>query len=212
MAVSILTNPKALKKVGIVVGSILLAILMPIIAIVSFFTGNFTIDTSGIQQKIEASLTAEQKAQMAETEKILKNVESELKKKKCSDEQILQARVITVVILHDKVSDKDFVTKLANCFKKDQKTNTLISNINRTFGTTVEVEDFEMLMNAIGKLDIYYDEFMSWADEFDLSTNEERKMIICKLIKQIRLYKGYQFEIDFDSDYKRFLKEFTMAS
>ena len=62
------------------------------------------------------------------------------------------------------------------------------------------------------KLDFYYDEFRSWADEFDLSTNEERKMIICKLIKQIRLYKGYQFEIDFDSDYKRFLKEFTMAS
>ena len=149
VAVSILTNPKALKKVGIVVGSILLAILMPIIAIVSFFTGNFNIDTSGIQQKIEASLTAEQKAQMAEAEKVLKNVESELKKKKCSDEQILQARVITVVILHDKVSDKDFVTKLANCFKKDQKTNNLISNINRTFGTTVEVEDFEMLMNAI---------------------------------------------------------------
>ena len=149
VAVSILTNPKALKKVGIVVGSILLAILMPIIAIVSFFTGNFTIDTSGIQQKIEASLTAEQKAQMAEAEKVLKNVESELKKKKCSDEQILQARVITVVILHDKVSDKDFVTKLANCFKKDQKTNNLISNVNRTFGTTVEVEDFEMLMNAI---------------------------------------------------------------
>ena len=149
VAVSILTNPKALKKVGIVVGSILLAILMPIIAIVSFFTGNFNIDTSGIQQKIEASLTAEQKAQMAEAEKILKNVESELKKKKCSDEQILQARVITVVILHDKVSDKDFVTKLANCFKKNQKTNNLISNVNRTFGTTVEVEDFEMLMNAI---------------------------------------------------------------
>ena len=69
VAVSILTNPKALKKVGIVVGSILLAILMPIIAIVSFFTGNFNIDTSGIQQKIEASLTAEQKAQMAEAER-----------------------------------------------------------------------------------------------------------------------------------------------
>ena len=46
------------NKVGIVVGSILLAILMSIIAIVSFFTGNFNIDTSGIQQKIEATLTA----------------------------------------------------------------------------------------------------------------------------------------------------------
>ena len=64
----------------------------------------------------------------------------------------------------------------------------------------------------MGKLDFYYDEFKSWAEEFDNSSNERRKMIICRLIKQIRVYKGYQYEIDFDSDYKRFLNEFTMAS
>ena len=64
----------------------------------------------------------------------------------------------------------------------------------------------------IGKLDFYYEQFQSWAEEFDKTSNERRKMIICKLIKQIRLYKGYQFEIDFDSGYKRFLDEFTMVS
>ena len=79
-----------------------------------------------------------------------------------------------------------------------------------------EIEEIESKLanqqDDIGKLDFYYDEFMSWADEFDLSSNEVRKMIICKLIKQIRLYKGYQFEIDFDSDYKRFIDEFTMEA
>ena len=64
----------------------------------------------------------------------------------------------------------------------------------------------------MGKLDFYYEEFRSWAEEFDQSSNERRKMIICRLVKQIRLYKGYQYEIDFDSGYKRFLDEFTLAS
>ena len=43
---------------------------------------------------------------------------------------------------------------------------------------------------------------MSWADEFDLSTNEERKMIICKLIKQIIIAIGTQDQryINEDSD------------
>ena len=80
------------------------------------------------------------------------------------------------------------------------------------FGFEKDQRLFQDLRIGRDKLDFYYDEFMSWAYEFDLITNEERKMIICKLIKQIRLYKGYQFEIDFNSDYKRFLKEFTMAS
>ena len=149
IAVAILTNKQALKKAAIVVTSILLAIFMPVIAIVSFFSGNISVDTTGLSSKIEAQMTAEEKAKVEKAEKLIKQIESELKKKKCTDDQILQAKVITVIILQDKTSDKDFVTKLVNCFKKGQSTTNLISNVNRTFGTTVEVEDFEKLMSLV---------------------------------------------------------------
>ena len=149
IAVAILTNKQALKKAAIVVTSILLAIFMPVIAIVSFFSGNISVDTTGLSSKIEAQMTAEEKAKVEKAEKLIKQIESELKKKKCTDDQILQAKVITVIILQDKTSDKDFVTKLVNCFKKGQSTSNLISNVNRTFGTTVEVEDFEKLMSLV---------------------------------------------------------------
>lgn len=149
IAVAILTNKQALKKAAIVVTSILLAIFMPVIAIVSFFSGNISVDTTGLSSKIEAQMTAEEKAKVEKAEKLIKQIESELKKKKCTDDQILQAKVITVIILQDKRSDKDFVTKLVNCFKKGQSTSNLISNVNRTFGTTVEVEDFEKLMSLV---------------------------------------------------------------
>lgn len=149
IAVAILTNKQALKKATIVVTSILLAIFMPVIAIVSFFSGNISVDTTGLSSKIEAQMTAEEKAKVEKAEKLIKQIESELKKKKCTDDQILQAKVITVIILQDKTSDKDFVTKLVNCFKKGQSTSNLISNVNRTFGTTVEVEDFEKLMSLV---------------------------------------------------------------
>lgn len=105
-------------------------------------------DTAGLSSKIEAQMTAEEKAKVEKAEKLIKQIESELKKK-CTDDQILQAKVITVIILQDKTSDKDFVTKLVNCFKKGQSTSNLISNVNRTFGTTVEVEDFEKLMSLV---------------------------------------------------------------
>ena len=149
IAVAILTNKNALKKALTVILIIVLVILMPVIAIVSFFTGNISIDTAGLSQKIESQLTAEERAKITKAEELLKKVESEMKKKKFTDDQILQARVITVLFLQDKVSDKDFVSKLVGCFKKNQKTQTLISNVNRTFGTTIEVEDFEKLMSYI---------------------------------------------------------------
>lgn len=149
IAVAILTNKQALKKAAIVVISILLAIFMPVIAIVSFFSGNISVDTTGFSSKIEAQMSAEEKAKVEKAEKLIKQIESELKKKKCTDDQLLQAKVITVIILQDKTSDKDFVTKLVNCFKKGQSTSNLISNVNRTFGTTVEVEDFEKLMSLV---------------------------------------------------------------
>ncbi|WP_407384093.1 phage tail tip lysozyme [Ruminococcus sp.] len=149
IAVAILTNKQALKKAAIVVTSILLAIFMPVIAIVSFFSGNISVDTTGLSSKIEAQMTAEEKAKVENAEKLIKQIESGLKKKKCTDEQILQAKVITVIILQDKTSDNDFVTKLVNCFKKGQSTSNLISNVNRTFETTVEVEDFEKLMSLV---------------------------------------------------------------
>ena len=38
---------------------------------------------------------------------------------------------------------------------------------------------------VLKKLDYYYDQFTSWADEFDTSTLEQKKMIICQLIKEI---------------------------
>ena len=147
---AILTNKNALKKALTVILCILLAIFMPVIAIVSFFSGGISVDTAGLSQKIEAQLTAEERAKISKAEELLKKVESEMKKKKYTDDQILQSRVITVLFLQDKVSDKDFVKKLVGCFKKNQTTKNLISNINRTFGTTIEVEDYEKLMSTQG--------------------------------------------------------------
>ena len=150
------------------------------------------------------SLTMEKqyKTEIAETKRRKKHVESELEKLK--KQSVKLSAEIGKVLIGESNYTSEMLTTSINI------TNQAIAEKEN------EIAEIESKLanqqDDIGKLDFYYDEFRSWADEFDLSTNEERKMIICKLIKQIRLYKGYQFEIDFDSDYKRFLKEFTMAS
>lgn len=59
--------------------------------------------------------------------------------------------------------------------------------------------------NAMGKLDFYYSQFRTWADEFDNSTMEQKKMIACQLIKEVKVSRGYELEIVFDLNYEQFL-------
>lgn len=59
--------------------------------------------------------------------------------------------------------------------------------------------------DAIDNLDYYYDAFKNWADEYQYATKEQKKMIACNLIKEVRIGKDYNIDIIFDMNYKQFL-------
>ena len=57
----------------------------------------------------------------------------------------------------------------------------------------------------IKKLDYYYEQFLSWADEFDSASSERKRMIICTLFKEITVGREYKIEILMDSSYEQFI-------
>lgn len=59
--------------------------------------------------------------------------------------------------------------------------------------------------NAMGRIDFYYSQFRTCADEFDNSTMEQKKMIACQLIREVKVSRGYEIEIVFDLNYEQFL-------
>jgi DNA invertase Pin-like site-specific DNA recombinase len=58
---------------------------------------------------------------------------------------------------------------------------------------------------AMKKLDFYYDQFRGWAEIYEDASLEQRKMIICQLIKEINVSKGYELDIVLDMSYEQFL-------
>ena len=58
---------------------------------------------------------------------------------------------------------------------------------------------------AMKKLDFYYEQFRGWAEEFEDASLEQRKMIICQLIRVINVSKGYELDIVLDMNYEQFL-------
>ena len=155
IAVMILTNKKVMKKVLIVVVSLIMALLLPVIAVISVLQGNVNIDYNKLQEMVVENMTDEQKAQLAATEKLMNDIESEMKKKDFTDEQVLQARVITVTALGEKVKGKDFIKDLVSCFAKNQTEKNLISNINRKFNTPNVAKQNYLLHNRSTKRRAY---------------------------------------------------------
>jgi len=58
--------------------------------------------------------------------------------------------------------------------------------------------------NAIENISKYFDTFSTWADEYQIASKEQKKMIACNLIKEVRIGRGYNIEIVFDMNYKQF--------
>mgnify|MGYP001091844422 CR=1 FL=1 len=65
--------------------------------------------------------------------------------------------------------------------------------------------ELEEKKDILGKLDFYYRQFISWADEFQSASRERKKMILCYLIDEVRVKKGYELEIKFNISYRQFI-------
>ena len=53
----------------------------------------------------------------------------------------------------------------------------------------------------------YYDEFLGWANEFNLATVERKRVILAQLFEKVEVGKGYKITIHVRETYKQFLGE-----
>lgn len=52
-----------------------------------------------------------------------------------------------------------------------------------------------------------YNQFKSWADEFDTATIEQKKMIACQLFKRIEVGRDYKITVELNMTYQQFCSE-----
>ena len=95
-----------------------------------------------------------------------------------------------------------------SAFTADQLSEAINTNQSRVNEKVLEQEklknELENKQEAMSKLDYHYNRFLNWADEFQNASPEERKMIACQLIRQVKVRKGYNVNIEFDMNYQQF--------
>ena len=138
IATYILTDKKALKVVGMIIGIVIVIIIMPIIALLGLFNGTIDIDTERLHQMIQ-----ENQSTMVEN---WSEVETAMTNAGYDITRIQEAQTLYVFALYDYADESDFASKFVGCFATDQSDADLVSNVNSTFGTNIVVEDFTNAM------------------------------------------------------------------
>lgn len=70
----------------------------------------------------------------------------------------------------------------------------------------------ELLKNDFGRGTVqqirkYYDEFLSWANEFDLALVSRKRSVLAQLFGRVELGRGYQVKIVARGSYQQFIGE-----
>ena len=153
IAVSLLTDKKVIKTIGGIIIGIIIIVVMPIVAVVSVFNGSMDIDTDKLYQSIQENISAEQMENLQLINDTMTEVENQLKNKKLSDCNT-QAEVIYLFSLSDKSKENDFVKNFVSCFKKNQSDEDLIKAVNQKFGTEINYDEFQKMMQSIKGVEI----------------------------------------------------------
>lgn len=149
IAVALLSNKKIAKGVVTIVLAILVGAAFPIIAVVAMISNDVQVDYHELQNVAVSNMTPEQLEALQKTEDLMNKIETEMKKKNFSDDQVLQARILTVVSLSEFAEKADYVKRLVSCFEANQSDTNLISKINKEFGTSIEADEFTKLLSLV---------------------------------------------------------------
>lgn len=109
---------------------------------------------------------------------------------------------VPVSIQFSNIKSNAFVTEEALSLAIDTAKAKIENNVN-----LIEEKRYQLNHKEadIQKMDYYYQQFVSWADEFDNASAERKRMILCTLFKEITIGKGYKIELLMDNSYEQFI-------
>ena len=170
---AVASDKNAKKVIGIIIGSVIGLLLIPLIAYMGII-GNMDsieIDTNQVQQSIVQNMSAEEKAKLQHIEDVMTGISKECTKRKLKSIVGKKAQAVYACAFYDvEKSDNDFISKLVDCFEQAKDDNELLNMLNSAFGTNISAEDFSHLMSVISNTVI----------DIDLSNTDKNNLDLVK--------------------------------
>lgn len=148
VALIILSDKDNLKTMGMMVLTILVAMILPTMAVLGIFSGTLELDTDTLRQEIVANLSAEDMTMLLSVEDTMTQLDNALMEAELSG-RVTEAQALYIMALFEYSRQPDFVSRLAACFWDGQSDAQLIAAVNAEFGTTIASAEFSDVMRSI---------------------------------------------------------------
>ena len=148
IAIALLTDKRVLKAIGMTVLVLIVALLLPLMAMMAILSGNFELDTDALMAQIEANLTVSDIAMLTTIEDTMEAIDTTLTDAGMPS-RVGEAQALYIMALYDASGSSNFVSRLASCFSENQSDAQLIAAVNAEFGTSIDVEEFSLVAQNI---------------------------------------------------------------
>ena len=143
----------------------------------------------------DAAIEKRYKAQISEIKRDIKKLEKETESLKRKLRE-LSAEIANALLGDSKFTEDALALAITTTKERIADSTALLEEKK----SQLDNKEADML-----KLDYYYEQFVSWADEFDNASPERKRMILCTLFKEISVGKGYRIEVLLDNSYQQFI-------
>lgn len=148
VATAILFSDKETKlKIGTVIATIIITPLIPTILVVMMFTSAF--DTDAITTNANSRLVATVGQSLLVVDDNLASISSTMSESGYNEPSIEAAKSIYTLYFLNCGAQDNFVSRYVGCFSTEMNATTITSNLNSTFGTSVDSLKVAAIINSL---------------------------------------------------------------
>lgn len=159
IAVALLTDKKVLKAIGMTVLVLIVALLLPLMAMMAILSGDIELDAGELMDRIEANLSASDLAMLTTIQDTMEAIDTALTDAEMPS-RVREAQALYIMALYNKSGSSNFVSRLVSCFWENQTDAQLINAVNSEFGTNIAVEDFSHVAQNLRTTYIDYSKYI----------------------------------------------------
>lgn len=170
IAVALLTDKKMLKTLGMAILVVIVALLLPIMAMMAILSGDIDLDSGELMDRIEANLSASDLAMLTTIQDTMEAIDTALTDAEMPS-RVREAQALYVMALYDKSGSSNFVSRLVSCFWDNQTDTQLVNAVNSKFGTNISVEEFSRVAQNLRTT------YIDYSDYYDPTTKNNLDLV-----------------------------------
>ena len=167
IAVALLTDKRVLKTIGMVILVLIVALLLPLMAMVALLSGDIELDTDALMAQIEANLSDSDSTMLTNIEDTMEAIDTALTDAEMPS-RVGEAQALYIMALYNHSGSSSFVSRLVSCFWENQTDTQLINAVNSEFGTNIAVEEFSRVAQNLRTTYIDYSDYYDPATKNNL--------------------------------------------